>query len=150
PAPGDLPRQAQLIERRAIVAADPRRQDVALPRSRRRLEALELRENLGETLRAVELRPRRDVLPAEEEAEEVLRRRRLDLAPQPPERQPVDAREQRPLAPLGLGRALAVAALQDETLALQRRQLVVDVRDPQPRRQLSRGDRPDDADPAAN
>ena len=80
----------------------------------------------------MQLRPGCDVLPAQEKADEILRRGGLDLAPQPPERQPVDAREQRALAPFGLGRALAVAALQDEALVLQLRQLVVDGRHAEP------------------
>src|SRR5207237_32476 len=126
PSPRDLAGETKLIEKRTIVPSHAGRQNVAFPRTRRRLKTLQLREHLGQTLRPVQLRSRRDVLPAEEETDEILRRGRLDFAPQPPERQAMDARQQRPFAPFGLGRALAVAALQDEALVLQLRQLVID------------------------
>src|SRR5205807_8562645 len=88
--------------------------------------------------------------PAEEEAQMVLRRNRLDLTAQPAQSERVDAREQRPLAPLRLLRSFAVAAAQDETLGLELCQLGFDARNAQPLRQLARCDRADDADPAAH
>ena len=150
PPPGDLPRQAELIEQRAVVARDPRGQQVALPGTGGALEALQLQEDFREPLRPVQLRPGLHVLPAEKEAEEVLRRGGLDLPPQPPQRQPVDAREQRPLAPLGPGGALAVAAPQDQALALELQKLRLHRRDTQLAGHLFRGDGPGDADPAAH
>src|SRR3954451_4941947 len=48
----------------------------------------------------MQLRPRMDVLPAQVEPHQVLRRDRLDLSPQASQREAVDAREKRPLAPL--------------------------------------------------
>ena len=59
---------------------DARRQDVALPRRPRQLEALQLRDHLPHAVAAVQLRAGCDVLPDEEEAHEVGRRDRLDLA----------------------------------------------------------------------
>ena len=49
---------------------------------------------------AVQPRRRRDVLPAEEKAHVIGGADRLDLAPQRAEREPVDAREHAPVAPL--------------------------------------------------
>ena len=98
----------------------------------------------------MQLRPGLHVLPAEEVAEEVLRGGGLDLAPQPPQRQRMDAREQRPLAPFGPGGALAVAPAQDEAIVLEQRQLGLDGIDAQLARQLGSGDGPGDADPAAH
>src|SRR5439155_19264292 len=106
PSPGDLAREAELVEQRPVIAGQPRRQHVALPGGRRGLEPLQLPDDLRQPLRAVQLRSRVHVLPAEQEAEEVLRGGRLDLPPQPPQREAVDARQERALAPLRLAGAL--------------------------------------------
>ena len=71
-----------------------------LPGARRDLEALELLDHGEEAAPALELRPRRHVLPAQQEAHEVLRRHRLDLAAQAIRRVAVDAGEEAPLAAL--------------------------------------------------
>src|SRR3954471_17934984 len=81
PSPGDLAGEAELVEQRLVIARHPRRQDVALPGARGRLESLQLPQHFGQSLRAVELRALLHVLPAEQVAEEVLRGAGLDLAP---------------------------------------------------------------------
>ena len=60
-----------------IVARDARGKDMRLPGARRKLEPLELPDHLEQAVAPVELRARVDVLPAEEEAHQVGRGRRL-------------------------------------------------------------------------
>ena len=77
---------------------------------------------------ALELRVRRHVLPAQQEAHEVLRRHRLDLAAQPIRRVAVDAREEAPLAELlGASSPRGIeAAAQREALGLEPGEGVLD------------------------
>ena len=98
----------------------------------------------------MQLRSRVHVLPAEQEAEEVLRGGRLDLAPQPPQREAVDARQERALAPLRLAGALPVAPAQHQAVIFQRRELRLDAGHPELAGQLRRGDGPGDPHPAAH
>src|SRR5262249_41735319 len=85
-------------------------------------------------------RPRLHVLPAEEEAHEVRRANRLDGPPQATERQPVDAGEQRPIAPLLVPPPGPVAPAQRGARLLAAREADRDARDGQPGtlRQLGR------------
>src|SRR5439155_17948487 len=149
-APGDLAGEAELIEEGPVVAGDTRRKHVAFPGSGRRLEPLQLADDLREALSPVQLRPRLRVLPAEDEPEEILRSDGLDLAPQPSEGEAVDAREQRPLAPLGFHGTRPVPAPQHEAVVLQHRELRLEVRHPELLRQLGSGDRARQSYPAAN
>ena len=105
PRPGELPGEAALVEPGRLVAGEARRQDLALPGAGRRLEAFELADHGIERLRPFHPRVGRDALPVEQEAQEVARRHRLDLGPQPLDGVAVDAREQPALAPF-LGLAL--------------------------------------------
>ena len=68
-----------------------------------------------------------DPLPAEQEAQEVARRHRLDLGAQALERVAVDAREQPALAPFLDRRAGREAAAHREAFGLERRQRGRDV-----------------------
>ena len=149
-APGDLAGEAELIEQGPVVAGDTRRQHIAFPGSGRRLESLQLPDDLREALRSVQLRPRLRVLPAEEEPEEILRSDRLDLAPEPAQSETMDARQQRPLAPLGFHRTCPVPAAQHEAVVLQHREFRLDVRHPELLRQLGSGDRAGQSYPAAD
>ena len=108
PAPHDLPAQAQLIEPLRIVAVQPRRQDLALPRTGRSLEALQLLEHAPEPIRTDQLRAARHALPAQQEPHQRRRAHRFDLAPELRERQAMDAREHAAIAPLGLGELVAI------------------------------------------
>ena len=104
--PGTQPRPqraaggAQLVEPARRVVGHPRRQQLGLPRRRRRLVAFELRQHAGERVGPADAAARRDVLPLEQEAREIARLDRLDLAPQAAERVAMDARQQMALAPL--------------------------------------------------
>src|SRR5204863_297741 len=100
PAPGDVAGEAQLVEPRGLVACDARGQHLALPSGRRQLEALELLDDALEAVAAVQLLARLDVLPGEEEAHEIGRAHRLDLAAEPVEGAPMDARQEAAVAPL--------------------------------------------------
>ena len=151
--PADAAREAERVEPRRIVADDARRKDRALPGAGRRFEALKVGDHARQARLAVELAAGPDVLPAEEEAQEVGGADRLDLAAQAVEHVPVDAREQAPIAPLRrlVGRADAEAAAQRRPLHLEARQRGFDVgrADAQPRcdrvrrrrTQQARGDR---------
>src|SRR2546430_1846173 len=99
-APGDVARKAQLVEPRGFVARDARGQHLALPSGRCQLEALELLDDALEPVATVQLLARLDVLPREEEAHEIGRAHRLDLAAEPVERAPVDASQEASIAPL--------------------------------------------------
>src|SRR5262249_62353945 len=70
---------------------------------------------------AAALKPvaRLDVVPAEENPHEVLRGEGLNLPPQSPHRQPVDALEQSPVAPLQLLGARAERPPKDLALRLE-------------------------------
>src|ERR1700674_594440 len=98
-APGAVAREAQLVEPCGLVARDAGGQHLALPPGRGQLEALALLDHALEALRAVQLLAGLDVLPGEEEAHEIGRAHGLDLAAEPVEGAPVDAREQAPVAP---------------------------------------------------
>ena len=87
-----------------------------------------------ERLRALHARLGRDVLPAEQEAQEVARRDRLDLRAQPLDRVAMDARQQAALAPFVLGRAGREAAAHGEAFGLQGREAGGDRRDRAARR----------------
>ena len=101
PAPRYVAGEAQRVEQPGLVPGDPgRRGDPApTPRRQRGIPGADP-THLGEAVRAVEARPRRDVLPAREEPNEGRPSDRLDLAPQAAEREPVDAREDAALAPV--------------------------------------------------
>jgi hypothetical protein len=61
---------------------------------------LELSDDLGHTVAAMQLTPRLHMLPPEQEAHEVGSRHRLDFLTQPAQRQAMNAREQPSFAPL--------------------------------------------------
>src|SRR5581483_11018462 len=98
PPPADRPRQAELIERCRIVVAHPPREHLPLPCIGWNLESLQLPKHLQQASLAGELRPLGHVLPAQQPAHELRLRYRLDLPPQPAQGQPVNARQQPPLA----------------------------------------------------
>ncbi len=94
-----------------------------LPTDGRDVVALELSDRLQQAALALQLRARRDVLPAQQEAHEVLRGDRLDLGAQAVERVAVDARQQAAVAPLLVAVADAEApAHRHAAFALQERQ----------------------------
>ena len=78
-APCHLACQAQVLEIGGVVEVDARREHVALPRRRRQLQSLQLRDHLRDAVALVQLRPRLHVLPAQQEAHEVGGGHRLDL-----------------------------------------------------------------------
>ena len=78
------------------------------------------------------------MLPIAEEADEILRRDRFDFLSQPPQREPMDAREQVALAPLLVADGLVETAAHRIAVAFERRQghLYVGGNHAQSRRQL--------------
>ena len=141
PRPGDPAGEALVVEPARLVFGKARRQDLGLPGAGRRLEALELGDHDLERVRPLHARVGRDVLPAEQEAEKIARRDRLDLGPQALDRVAVDAGEQPALAPfvgLRLGRE---PAAQREALDLERRECGRDRARLEPERRRERLDR---------
>ena len=139
--PQRAPGRAQVVEPRAGVVLHARRQDLRFPHRRRRLEAFELAEHAGERVGAADAARRADALPVEQEAHEVARLDRLDLAAQALERVAMDAREQVPLAPLGVGtgrQQRREPALQHVAFGLQREQGELDLAARQPERRSER------------
>src|SRR5204862_5814470 len=92
------------------------------------LEALELLDRRRQAFDAAQLVLAGDVLPMQQEAQEVGRAHRLDLRAQAVQRVAMDAREQPPVAPFELGDARREAAAQHSSLRLKRLQREVGVR----------------------
>lgn len=90
---------------------------MSLPRRSRRGVTLELRQHGGKRLGT--FAGIVEALPVEQEAHEIRRRHRLDLAAQLFHGIAMDAREQAPFAPFGLRRGGAETPLQHETLLFQ-------------------------------
>ena len=100
PPPHHFTGQAQLIQPFRRIPRDAPRKNLALPGRRRNLITLQLPDHLQQSIHAMQLRASRQVLPAGKKAQKIGRRNRLDLAPQPPQRQPMNARQHAPVAPL--------------------------------------------------
>jgi hypothetical protein len=98
--PGELARQAQLVEPFGPIPPDARRQHGRLPGPGGDLESLQLLDHGEEALPPLQLAARRDVLPSQEETQQILCGDGLDLAPEPLGRVPVDPGEEPPLAEL--------------------------------------------------
>ena len=107
-------------------------------------------EHFGEARDAEDVSTRVHVLPAEQEPHQIRRGDWLDLAAQPPEREPVDARKQRPFAPLEPARTRSEAATEKHALRLQGGQLDLGDRKPQPAGELRGRERPHARDPSAH
>ncbi len=98
--PGRPPGQALGVEPRSLIALESRRQDLGLPRSRRRLEAFERAQDRRQCVGSFEARLLGDMLPGEQEAQKIARCDRVDLRPQPTNGRMMDARQEAPVAPL--------------------------------------------------
>ncbi len=98
--PDDRARQAQLIEQLGRVLADSPPKDIAFPRSGGHFISLQLLDDVQRAVRTMQLRARLHVLPVIQEPHEIARVDRFDLAAQPAERHPVNAREHPAVAPL--------------------------------------------------
>ena len=73
------PERHKIVEPGEVVRLHPRRQDLGLPRGRRRFVTFELREDRRQRIGPFDRVLRRQVLPLEQEAHEVARLDRLDL-----------------------------------------------------------------------
>src|SRR6476646_8487255 len=103
PRPGDMPGEAAIVEPGRLVAAEPRRQDLALPGAGGRLKTFELTDHRIDRMRPFHAGVGGHALPAQQETQEVARRHRLDLGSQSFDGVTVNARQQPALAPfLGL------------------------------------------------
>src|SRR5262249_56849105 len=77
PRPGDPPGEAALVEPGRLIALEARGQDLALPRRRRRFEALDLPDERVERLRTFHAYIGAHVLPGDPQAPETARRHPL-------------------------------------------------------------------------
>src|SRR5262249_52168230 len=102
PSPGDLPIPTRPLEQLGKVGFHPRRKQDLLPGCRRSLVTLEERNRLRQPAFAAKRVPRSEVMPAKQEAHEILRRERLDLLSHPPDREPVNPLKQSAVAPFHL------------------------------------------------
>ena len=93
PAPHNFSGQAQAVEQFGIVIGDAARQHVRFPSRRRNLVTLQLAQDLEQSVGSMQLRSRREMLPAAEESHEVGRGHRLDFASQAAQRHAMDAGE---------------------------------------------------------
>src|ERR1700691_1103086 len=105
PAPGYFTSETKVVEIFGVVARHPRGQNLLLPRRRGEFASLHLAHDLQRAVDAMQLRARIEVLPAPEERVEFRRGDGLDLAAQPPDGEPMDARQQSAVAPFELTRA---------------------------------------------
>ena len=101
-APANDSGETKVVEPARIVVGNPRRKQGALPLNRRSFETFELLDRRQHTFFAAELRLRSDVLKVEQPAQEYRRRDRLDLFAQRAQREPMNALQDAPLAPLDL------------------------------------------------
>ena len=130
--PSDVAGQRQQIQQRRIVAIHSGRQDRPLPRRRRRLEAVEQRDDGAEAVDAGQTAALVHVLPREQKAHEVGGVHRLDFRAQAIERVAMDARQQRTVAPLDRRVSLTASferAAKNDPLGLQRQQPGVGILD---------------------
>ena len=128
-----------IVQPGRFVAGDACRQDLRLPCTGRRLEALQQRDRGGNRVRPFQPRRVGHALPGEQEAQEVACGDRLDLGAQAADRVVMDAGEQPPIAPfLGVA-AGREAATQRKALDFQRGQRCADVVRLQSQRRGQRG-----------
>ena len=120
------------IQPLGFVLGDPRRDHFGFPSACRGFEALELRENRGQRIRALHARARQNALPFAQEAQKISGSDRLDFRPQPFHGVTMNSRQQTPLAPFFARLLAGEAATHRETLSLQRDQRGVDLRLVQP------------------
>src|SRR5258706_5862919 len=121
-SPRDPAGKAELVELLGPIVANAGRQHIVLPAGGGKLETLELLNHRREAFHALHLIFAGDVLPVEEETQELGRADRLDLGSQLVERVAMDAGEQPPVAPLQRHGAGSEPAAQDATLRFEREQ----------------------------
>jgi hypothetical protein len=100
PRPYHPARQAKVIQPRHVVGVESGGQNFRLPRADRRFEALQLTDHRIERIGAFAALVGQQVLPAKQEAHEILRADGLDFLPQPLHGVTMDARQQCAVAPL--------------------------------------------------
>jgi hypothetical protein len=102
-SPTDLAGQTEIFQGGWIVTSDASGENVGFPGGGWQFQTLELADNLYKPGASMQLRTRMDMLPAQQEADEVGCRHGFDLTPQAANRQPVDAGQQATVAPLVRG-----------------------------------------------
>ncbi len=102
PSPADGAGQAELVEPGGIVVGDAPGENLPLPGIGGNFESLQLPQHIQRGAFARHLRCWRDMLPAQQPAHELRRRDRLNLLAQRGDGQPVNPRQQAPLAPFVL------------------------------------------------
>src|SRR6516164_4213768 len=122
PRPGDPPGETLVIKPSWLIFGQPGRQDLGLPRTRRRLEPLELPHYYLQGVRPLHARVRSDSLPAKQKAQKLDCSHRLYLGAQAAYRIAVDPREQPAFAPFFLVRSPGKTATQCEAFSFERRE----------------------------
>src|SRR5256885_901945 len=118
-APPNRTCEAELIEVRRIVVAQPLRQDLPLPSVRGDLKALQLPYNFPQSSLSAKLRAGGDMLPARQPAHELGGSGGFDLLAQHAEREAMDAGQQSPVAPFDDAIMPRELAAQDGGLGFQ-------------------------------
>ena len=95
--------KAELVEPPRIVIGDAPAENLSLPRIRRNFESLQLAQYIEDRTLSLDLASGRHMLPTQQPAHELRRGYRLDLLAQRGNRQPVNAGQQAPFAPLVFG-----------------------------------------------
>src|SRR3569623_720814 len=149
--PCEMARAAEAVEHLRVITFDARRQDVGLPGGGGYGVAFQLLQHRRERLAALAARLA-EVLPAQQEAHEVGRTDRFDLAAELLHGVTMNAREQAAFAPLDLLRAAGIAALQYVAFLFERGERKVDLckRHAQWHGELCRGHRAETFETAAH
>ena len=141
-----------VVEPRRFVLREARGKDLCFPSAGRRLEALQLPDQLAECFGPLHPRVHRDPLPIKKETQKVARGDRLDLRAQSLHRIPVDPGEQPALAPFIDRCARGEAPAHGEAFCLERRKRSTDILRLKPER-IGQGSRRDGSlalEPAPN
>ncbi len=128
-SPADCSGEAKLIEPLGIVVGDAAGQNLPLPGVGGNFKSLKLAHDFERGALALNLSSRRHMLPAQEPLHELGGGDRLNLLAQSGHGQAMDARQQPPLAPLGvLGVATCKIPAQDCAAGFHAQQRGVDFR----------------------
>ena len=100
PSPHDFSGQAQAVEQLRIVVRDATRQHTRFPGRGRNLVALQLAQDLKQSVGSMQLRSRREMLPAAEKPHEIGGGHRLDLFAQAAQRHAMNAGQDAAVAEL--------------------------------------------------
>ena len=118
-SPADATRKAKAIEPFWIVIGNTRSKNCRFPRGQRQLATIQLLKDRLQTFRTFNAMFCIGALPCEKKTVKVLRRDRLNFRAQPVNREPMNSREQSPVAPFLLRRVRVKFAAENKTFRFE-------------------------------